>query len=79
MPFIHIQIEEQQDAKTRELAQKLNLNRSAYIRRALEEFNAFVERELLAEQFKKASQQCRQESLQVCHEFEALEDEPGED
>ena len=79
MPFIHIQIEEQQDAKTRELAQKLNLNRSAYIRRALEEFNACVERELLAEQFKQASEQCRQESLRVCHEFEALEDEHGKD
>lgn len=78
MPAIHLQLEEHQDAKTRELAQKLNLNRSAYIRRAVDEFNARVERELLAEQFKIASQNCRQESLQVCQEFEAIDDGLGD-
>ncbi len=31
------------------------------------------QRELLAEQFKRASQKCRQENLHVCREFEALE------
>ena len=79
MPSIHLQLDEQQDAKTRELAQRLNINRSAYIRRALEEYNAQIERVLLAEKIRKASHQCREESLRVCHEFEALEDEPGED
>lgn len=73
MPSIHVQLEKQQDAKMRALAQKLNMNRSAYIRRAVDEFNTRIERELLAEQFKIASQKCRQESLQVCREFEAVE------
>lgn len=78
MPAIHLQLDEQQDIKTRELAQKLNLNRSAYIRRAVDAFNARIERELLAEQFKIASQKCHQENLLVCREFEAIEDAPGE-
>ena len=47
MPSIHLQLEEQLDTKTRELAQKLHLNRSAYIRKAVDEFNTRVERELL--------------------------------
>ena len=40
MPSIHLQLADHQDTKARELARKLNLNRSAYIRRAVEEFNA---------------------------------------
>ena len=76
MPSIHLQLPDHQDAEARELAKKLNLNRSAYIRRAVEEFNVQVERKLLAEQFRAASEKCREESLQVCHEFEALQGGP---
>ena len=79
MPSIHLHMEDHLDTRTRELARKLHLNRSAYIRRAVDEFNARVERELLAQQFKTASEKCRQESLRVCNEFEALQDTPGED
>ena len=75
MPSIHLQLAQQLDTKTRELAKKLNLNRSAYIRNALDEYNSRMERELLASQFEKASLKCREESMQVCGEFEALEDE----
>ena len=78
MPSIHLQLPDHQAAKTRELAKKLSLNRSAYIRRAVEEFNVQVERELLAEQFRAASEKCREESLQVCREFEALQGGPGD-
>ena len=78
MPSIHLQLEDHQDAKTRELALKLHLNRSAYIRRAVDEFNARVERELLAEQFKAASEKCSRESLVVCSEFEGLQDVVGD-
>jgi len=74
VPSIHLKLASQQDAKTRELASKLNLNRSAYIRRAVDEYNARIEKELLAEQFRNASEKCRAESLKVCREFEALED-----
>jgi hypothetical protein len=74
MPSIHLQLGEQLEAKTREMARRLRLNRSAYIRRAVDQFNAQVERELLAEQFRSASEKCRKESLAVCHEFESLED-----
>ncbi|MDP6779081.1 MAG: hypothetical protein QGI83_20165 [Candidatus Latescibacteria bacterium] len=78
MASIHLQLPDDQDTKTRELAMKLNLNRSAYIRRAVAEFNARVERELLTEQFRKASEVCREESIRVCREFEALQDDPGD-
>ena len=76
MRSVHLQMEDQQDAKIRELARKLSLNRSAYIRRAVDEFNTRIERELLAEQFRSASAKCRQGSLQVCREFEPLQDIP---
>jgi hypothetical protein len=78
MPSIHLKLEEHQDNKIRMFAKKLNLNRSMYIRRAVDEFNTRIERELLAEQFKIASQKCRQESLLVCREFEAIEDASGD-
>ena len=78
MPSIHLQLPDYQDEKAKELAKKLNLNRSAYIRRAVEEFNVRMERELLAKQFRAASEKCREESLQVCREFEALQDGPGD-
>lgn len=79
MSSIHLKLDPGQDIKTRELARKLRLNRSAYIRRALDEFNARVERELLAKQFRAASEKCRDESLQVCREFEVLDDTPPGD
>jgi len=73
MLSIHIQLEESQYEKTRSLAKKLNIHRSTYIRRALDSFNLQIERRLLAEQFRKASKKCRDESIQVCREFESLE------
>lgn len=75
MRTINLNLEDSQAARTLALARKLNLNRSAYIRHAIEAFNMKVERELLAEQFRQASLNCREESLEVCHEFEALEGE----
>lgn len=77
MPSIHLQLEPEQDARTRALARHLELSRSAYIRRAVDEFNARIERQLLADRFRTASQRCRAESLQVCREFEALDDLPA--
>ena len=77
MPSIHLHLQPEQDARTRELARQLELSRSAYVRRAVDEFNARVERQLLADRFRKVSQQCREESLQVCREFEALDDLPA--
>lgn len=71
MPSIHIQLDESQDAKTRSLAKKLNMNRTNYIRHALDLFNAQMERKLLRE----ASEKCRDDSIQVCREFESLEDD----
>ncbi len=74
MPTINLNLDGAQAARTLDLARRLKLNRSAYIRRAIDEFNAKVERELLAEQFRRASLKCREESLKVCHEFEALDE-----
>ena len=77
MPSIHLQLAPEQDARTRQLARQLALTRSAYVRRAVDEFNARVERKLLADRFRRASQKCRAESLLVCREFEALDDIPS--
>ena len=41
----------------------------------LDEFSERVERDLLADQFRKASERCRRESIEVCREFEALEEQ----
>ena len=77
MPYVNINLEDTLAAKTLELAHKLKINRSAYMRKALDEYNAKVERELLAEQFRLASLRCREESLRVCQEFEVLDENLG--
>lgn len=56
-------------------AQIVGVSRNAYINKALRFFNHLYERRLLAKQLRRESEQVRQESLAVLHEFEAFQDE----
>ena len=76
MPYINLNLPEQQVAQATNLASLLGINRSAYIRRAIDNYNKQVEREILAEKFKNASEKCRGESLRVCQEFERIDHVP---
>jgi len=73
MPYINLQLSETQIARTTLLAKQLNISRTTYIRQAIEFFNQQTERRLLQEQFREASRQCREESLNVCREFEVAD------
>ena len=72
MPNVNLNISEEQFVKLNHLVQKLKLNRSAYIREAINHYLKKTELELLAEQFKKASRKCRDDSINVCREFENI-------
>lgn len=72
MAQINLKLDEGQVERTTRLARQLCMKRAAYIRKALDYFNEKTERELLAEQFQRASAKCRRESLKVCREFERI-------
>ena len=73
MSYINIQLPEEQIARTTALAKQLNMSRATYIRQAIESFNQQTKRRLLAEQFREASRRCKEESLNVCREFEVAD------
>ncbi len=73
MPYVNLNLPEDQLFKATELSKRLQLNRSAYFRAAIEYYILKTERELLAEQIKQASEKCRDESIAVCQEFESFD------
>ena len=76
MSYVNLNMPDDQLARVTRLANKLKLNRSAYIREAINYYIDKTERELLAEQFKHASEKCRVESLAACREFENVDNIP---
>lgn len=76
MAQVNLNIPEEKLKKVTELAKQLNLNRSAYLRQAIDYYMQKTERELLAKQFSEASKKCRDESLSVCREFENIDHVP---
>ncbi len=70
MAYLNLNIPETQLTKATDLAKALKINRSVFVRDAIQYYIQKTERELLAEQFKRASEKCRDESLSVCREFE---------
>ena len=76
MPSITLNLSESQLDKAAEMAAKLSLNSEAYLLQAIEYFNRKKERELLAQQFKTASEKVRDESMLVCEEFEEIDQIP---
>jgi len=76
MPNINLSLPTEQLTKATLMASTLGLNRSSYLRRAIEAYNEKIEREILAQKFKEASERCRDESLRVCREFESIDNIP---
>ena len=73
--LISLKIEERELRKVDHSAQTVGVSRNAYINKALRFFNRLYERRLLAKELHRESEQVRQESLAVLHEFEAFEDD----
>jgi predicted DNA-binding protein len=76
MPHINLSLPTEQLTKATQMASTLGLNRSSYLRRAIEAYNEKIEREILAQKFKEASERCRDESLRVCREFDSIDNIP---
>ena len=55
---------------------ELGLSRNRYINQAVKEYNKQNYRRWLEEQFKKASLECREESMKTLKEFESIDNEP---
>ncbi|MBI4248275.1 MAG: hypothetical protein HY611_02140 [Elusimicrobia bacterium] len=72
---ISLKINERELRKVDHSAQTVGVSRNAYINRALRFFNHLYERRLLAKELRRESEQVRQESLAVLHEFETFQDE----
>ena len=76
MPNINLSLPEEQFIKATQIAAVLSINRSAYLRQAIDYYIAKTEREILAQKFKEASIKCRDESLRMCKEFEVIDPIP---
>jgi len=76
MPNINLNLSEEQLSKATKIATALSLNRSAYLRHAIDHYLQKTEREILAKKFKEASVKCRNESLRICKEFEGIDHIP---
>ncbi len=64
--------------ETEEIRQKTHTARNAYFNKAVAFYNKWIKREMLRKQIARASHVVRENSMEVLHEFEALEDEiPG--
>jgi hypothetical protein len=53
MPRINLSLSEEQLTKATRMATLLRVNRSTYLRQAIDHFNKETEREILAQKFKK--------------------------
>ena len=73
MSQINLKLDPEQLAKTDYLAKRTSKTRTAYIREAIAQYNANVEREVLARRFLDASMKCRGESFEVAREMEAAD------
>jgi hypothetical protein len=58
-----------------ELTNSMKLARNRYINEAVEFYNNYNKRRLLKAQFEKEQSLIGEDSLEITHEFEALEDE----
>ena len=64
--------------ETEQMRQQTHTARNAYLNKAVAFYNKWLKREILRKQMAHASHVVRENSMEVLHEFEALEDEiPG--
>jgi predicted transcriptional regulator len=75
MKSISLKLQDQIFAETEHLLESLNTSRNSYINEAVAHYNSYKKRELLELQLKEESALVSQDSLEVLHEFESLEDE----
>ena len=75
MKGISLKLQDQILADTDKLLEKLNTSRNKYINDAVEFYNQYQKRKLLAEQLALESKLVAGDSMEVLKEFESLEDE----
>lgn len=75
MKTISLKLDDDIFEQTEILVKKEKKPRNRYINEALDYFNKMKEREALKEQIRQESLVCREESMKILKEFEALEDE----
>ena len=75
MKSISLKLQEQILLETDALLEQLHKSRNKYINEAIEFYNKYQKRRLLEEQLAKESELVSDDSLDVLHEFENLEDE----
>jgi predicted transcriptional regulator len=74
MKTLSLKLEEHIIEETEQITKDINISRNRYINEALAYYNNIRKRELLAEQLKRESLLCRDESLRVLKEFEAIDE-----
>jgi metal-responsive CopG/Arc/MetJ family transcriptional regulator len=76
MTTISLKLPEDLLEKSGRMAEKLQLSRSEYIRRAIDLQNRNIETRIRAERIAAASRKVRSESMRVNAEFSRIESEP---
>jgi metal-responsive CopG/Arc/MetJ family transcriptional regulator len=75
MKSISLKLKKELLLETDALLEQLDKSRNKYINEALDFYNQYQKRKLIAAQLEKESALISEDSMQVLKEFEALEDE----
>ncbi len=75
MKSISLKLQEQILLETESILKHLKTSRNKYINEAIDFFNQYQKKQLIEEQLAKESKLVSEDSLEVLHEFERLEDE----
>ncbi len=75
MKSISLKLQDQILEDTEGLLEHLEISRNKYINEAIEFYNKYQKKKLIAEQLLKESKLVAEDSLEVLKEFESLEDE----
>ena len=75
MKSISLKLQERILLETESLLKHLSTSRNKYINEAIEFYNQHQKRRLIEEQLAKESKLISEDSLDILHEFEQLEDE----
>ncbi|MBI5916819.1 MAG: hypothetical protein HY842_15700 [Bacteroidetes bacterium] len=75
MKILSLKLQEPVFAEAEKIVARLKKSRNAYINEAVEFYNRYQKRQLLAKQLEEESRLVADNSMEVLKEFEALEDE----
>ena len=73
MKLVTIRLEDTLMGRLTAQAQALQLSKTAYIRKAIEQMSQQIESQALKESLMRASLACRAESRRICQEFSKIE------